>query len=123
MYEITILEEVLYTKVIVKGERTPLQKTDAAMAWTEVANYCQQNKTKKLLIISKLRGSISQISSFDISNSLEQFGLRKDIKIAFVDKQKQSFEANSFSTKFANNKGFDVKIFMNNNNAVSWLIQ
>jgi len=123
MYEVYFTEESSFTKVIVTGERKSHQDIDGAMAWFKIAKYCDDNETKKLLIISKLTGSISQMSSYDVSRSLEQFGVKKHIKIAFIDTQNESFKANSFSVKFTKKNGYDIELFDDESAAVSWLVQ
>ncbi len=123
MYEVYFTEESSFTKVIVNGERKSQQDIDGAMAWFKIAQYCDDNETKKLLIISKLTGSISRMSSYDVSRSLEQFGVKKHIKIAFIDTLTESFNANSFSVKFTKKNGYDIELFDDENAAISWLIQ
>jgi len=123
MYEVFFTEEGNFTKVVVSGERKLHQDIDGAMAWFKIAQYCDDHQTKKLLVVSKLTGSISQMSSYDVSRSLEQFGVKRHIKIAFVDSLNESFNANSFSVKFTKKNGYDIELFAEETNAISWLIQ
>ncbi len=123
MYEVFFTEEGNFTKVVVTGERKSHQDIDGALAWFKIAQYCDEHQTKKLLVVSKLTGSISQMSSYDVSRSLEQFGVKKHIKIAFVDTLNEAFNANSFSVKFTKGNGYDIELFAEETNAISWLIQ
>ncbi len=122
MYEVKFKDKDLYTEVFVSGERTSSQRIKGSKAWAEIAAYCNDHEVKKLLIISKLKGSISATSSYHISNSLEYFGLNKDIKISFVELGKQSLEMNSISSRYSRQRGYEIRVFDNVEDAVSWLI-
>ena len=125
MYKISITKESLYTQVTVDGRWTTfeLHIRSATKVWMEIADYCNDNKTMKLLVVSKIEGVLSQISSYDITMSMEDIGLRKDIKISYVDMNKQSFKVNSFSANYMRNIGYDIEMFNNEDDAISWLFQ
>ena len=61
------------------------------------------------------------IKSYDIASSLELFGLRKDMKIAFVDVDIDANKTNSFSANTARNNGYFIHVFNEKDSAVKWL--
>jgi hypothetical protein len=124
MYSIKINTTDDYTEVIVEGKRRPgYENTDGAEGWSSIANHCNENKVEKLLVISKLTGHLPSMSSYDIASSFHHLGLNKDLKIALVDSIIDTFDTNRFSSNFAIDKGFNIKVFNNRNEAMNWLIQ
>lgn len=123
MYSIKFNTTDDYTEVIISGmRRSGMEKSDGADGWISVANYCNENKVEKLLLISKLAGRLPEISSYDISSSLHHFGLKIGLKIAFVDSVIETYNINNFVSRFPRNQGYNIKVFNNKNQALNWLI-
>ena len=122
-YKVNFKENVEYLRVEISGTRTRSREVDDAIkVWSQVAEIGKAKNITHILAIIEITGFMPTMASFDIGNLAEKFGWRRSFKLAVVTSDEESRKANLFTETVAVNRGFDVKIFDNEQNAKIWLL-
>lgn len=123
-YETTVQAEKDYLRVEVSGIRVPGQEAEDGIAvWTRVADVCREHKVDKILAIINLEGHLPTSVSFKIANDPYEFGWEKRFRVAVVDVNYESRLVNYLTEAVAVNRGYDVRIFENEQSAMDWLFR
>ena len=118
LYEMEVKKpDYLYVKV--KGKRT---KESIKKATEGIVEKCQENKCSKVLVdIRDFSERINITEIFDLaSKELPEITMSKINKVAIVDNEGFNYNKNFFEN-VARNRGHNVKIFTNIDNAMQWL--
>ena len=122
-YNTTFKENVDHLRVEVIGKRVQGSEVDDSIdVWTQVAEICKAKNINHILAILRITGKMPTMASFDIGSLAEKFGWSRGFRLAVVTEDEYSRKANLFTETVAVNRGFDVKIFDNENDAKSWLV-
>lgn len=122
-YDITFKENVDHLRLEISGTRTRgSEETDAIKSWSKVAEFCKAKNINHILAILRITGPMPPWASFQIGALAEEFGWSRKFRLAVVTLDKESMKANLFTETVAVNRGFDVKIFDNEQDAKSWLL-
>jgi hypothetical protein len=71
-----------------------------------------------ILAIFKLSGRLPVMPAYEIASSPEEFGWSRKFKLAIVDVNNESRQDNLFAETVAVNRGYNVKIFDNEKDAL-----
>ena len=80
-------------------------------AWTRVAGKCRERGLSRVLIISEVRGRYPTLDTNETMSTLDQYGIARDWKIAYVNSDPECREDLMFMMAVADNKGFLVRLF------------
>lgn len=121
-YQFTFEEHEGVVKVIVTGERISGEKIKLAEeAWEKVAQFCMHKGLSRILIISQVTGNLPPLDAYQISTNLENLGLRKNWKIAFVNQDLESLTDIQFAEIVAQNRGINARMFNQEAEAWTWI--
>lgn len=90
-------------------------------AWTRVAHECQNRALSLVLIISNVTGHYSTQDAYEIMTALDQYGIAKAWKIAYVNDDPWCHEDLMFMMTAADLAGFSVRVFAAEDEARTWL--
>jgi hypothetical protein len=122
-YKLNFQDEDGVLLVEISGEREKKELTSSAMeAWREISRVTSKKKLVKLLVISSATGKYPALDAFLINSSLDECGVHRGWKIAFVNLDKASFQDVKFAETVAVNRGFNIGVFSNVDNARKWLL-
>ncbi len=109
-------------KIEVTGKRHPKTVVaDGSNAWAEIINYIKKEQSEKVLVVSKLEGPLNLVKSLNVVDSFKHLGLPSDIKVAYVETNKDAWSSNSFAASKAYQNGYFIKIFREEVMALNWL--
>jgi hypothetical protein len=123
-YKVNIEEQQNYIRVEVSGKRIPGKETDDAIrVWASVAETCRKKNITRILAINNIPGRLPALAAYSLAESPEEFGWSRHFKLTVVDVNEDSRKDNLFTETVAVNRGYNVKIFDNENDAKEWLLQ
>jgi len=87
----------------------------------KVADMCKQKGFKKALIIEELEGDISAADMFTLTEQLP--AILRGLKVAFIDLKPNHAKENRFGETVARNRGCNIRVFKDVNEAKTWLTE
>jgi len=112
-----------YLRVDVSGKREPGKEAERSIeSWKDVARICKEHDLHAVLTILNLSGRLPVFAAYDIISTLSDVGLRGRYKLAVVDLNDASREDNLFAETVARNRGFSVRTFSNEEDALAWML-
>ena len=121
-YTLSTKQEDDLLVVEIGGQRTKGELVrHASVAWTEITSLCHERGLSRLLIISRATGEYSTTNAYRINSQLSEWGVRPGWRIAFVNLDSESLANMQFGETVAVNRGFDLKVFDNVDDARKWL--
>ncbi len=108
-----------YLRVVVNGRET---LADSKQGWRKILETCRQHGMGKVLVIENLDETLSIGETYELVRYIEDLGLAKDIRVAFVDRKPMQYAINKFAETVANNRGFCGKVFFTEQSAETWLL-
>ena len=123
-YKINFHEENDLLRVEISGEREKAKLIpNARDAWREIAKVNRDKKQRKVLILSSATGKYPIFDALMINQSLAEYGVQRDWKIAFVNQDQVSFPEVKVSEMIAVNRGFNLGVFPDEESARRWLLK
>ena len=123
-YQVVIQENPDHIRVKVSGQRTRGQEVrDSIDALVQVVDVCQKKGITRILMIWDIPGRLSTMSAYDLADSAPEWGWDRRLKLAIVHLYAESLESNLFTETVAVNRGFRVKMFDDEHEARSWLLE
>ena len=121
-YDLNIQEEEGLLRVDVAGDRTQGNLVDNAIAACKVAvQACNERGLSRILVISSATGEYPALDAYEINSKLQECGVQRGWKIAFVNLDLDSFPDMQFAETVAVNWGFFGRVFNNEEDARMWL--
>ena len=122
-YDYKIEDRQQYIWVEISGARTPGKELeDIVPIWSEATHTCREKKNNKLLAVLKLTGKMSIIASYNVVKFADRIGWSRDLQVALVDLGEEPDQNNLFTETVAVNRGYQLKVFRNEQDALTWLI-
>jgi hypothetical protein len=122
-YDFNIDVKQDHIRVEVIGHRSKGKEfEDAVRVWSQEADVCREKEINRVLAISKVTGQLPTIAAYDIAEPPGSFGWSQRFKFAYVDLNEESRNENVFSETVAINRGYNVKLFDNEQDAKEWLL-
>lgn len=120
--EMTLIESDGILRVDLQGHRDAKQAiSQATSIWPRVAAECRARNIYRILAISQLTGRLPPLSAYAISSNPQQFNWDRNFQLAFVDLNPESLADNQFGELVATNRGWSMKVFDNEQDAMTWL--
>lgn len=121
-YKIDYQDDAEVLRVEITGVRSNDDLTSCEKkAWREVAKIAREKNLAKILVISNATGRYPTWDAYQINSSLEECGIQREWKIAFVNLDQDSFQEVKFAETVAVNRGFNVSVFNKQENALKWI--
>ena len=121
-YEHKIEKHADYLRVEVHGEREKDKEVEDSLAgWKLVTETCRRENIKKILVVLNLTGPFSVLSAYQITQLAEGINFDRQFKAAIVDLNRDSIDSNRFGEVAATNRGYTIKTFDNEDEAIAWL--
>lgn len=89
--------------------------------WQEIADECLSTGCRKVLIEKQISAVASMVDFFQIASDVPYMGFA-GVKVAFVSSAPSHFEPTKFAEIVATNRGLNVKLFDNVEEAEAWLL-
>ena len=123
-YDFIIQEEKDIIRVIVSGDRTPGKEVDDAIELiTEITKASIEKGLNRVLAIWKVKGELPVMQAWNLGNVLDSSDLARNIKLATVNLDLDSRRGNVFTENVVVNRGYNWKVFDNEEVAKSWLLE
>jgi len=124
-YKLSSEEKQGYILFEVTGERIKGQEAkDALEIWEKIGEICNEKKILKALVIFNLKGDLPTMVAFKSGLSIADIDSLQNLKIAFIDLNRDSRQVNRFSETVAANR-IDISecfnMFDDENEAIEWL--
>lgn len=121
-YALTFEERDGYLRVEGKGDRTVEDPASSGrMVVNSVMTKCRELGYTRIMLVSHLTGTYPPFANFQVVNALEHLGVPKAWKMAYVNLDPASHKAVLFSETMAIRKGFQARVFDNEQAACDWL--
>lgn len=117
-YKTTSSEQDGVLRIKTQGKRN---KDDTRAFWIQVADECRARKIERVLLVNELTGPTSVTDTYNLAARPEDLGMSRDIQIAVVAQNADTFHNNHFASLVAENRGWRVKTFGNESDAIRWL--
>ena len=121
--DITFEEKGDYIRIEVSGDRVKGEETkDTFITWSKVADKCRETGISNVLAILKLSGHFPGYISFNTVRKAHEFGWSRSFSLAIVNTNEDSRKDNLFTEYVAINRGYNMKVFDNEQDATIWLL-
>jgi len=88
--------------------------------WMELENKLKTKNTAKIMVVDEVTGELDIMKHYEISTIVaEKF---VEIKIAFIDPKKNTFELNKFGGEVVNSQGGFARVFRSETEGLEWLL-
>jgi hypothetical protein len=122
LFEITEVGE--YIKVVISGEYIAgSELEDNVNLWGNVLKSCQGKDSRRILAIWKIPGYLPTMAAYNLAETADQQGWIKDFKIAIVYLDQERYQDGLMAETFAAEHGYDVRMFLDENDAKKWLME
>jgi hypothetical protein len=122
-YDYKIEDKQQYIRVEMSGERTPNNEIeDVVPIWANVTDLCHKKNINKVLGILNLTGDVPIVGSYYIVKLAESFGWGRNLRVALVEPHKEPDQTNAFTETVAVNRGYQLKVFGSEQDALAWLL-
>ncbi len=122
-YDIAIKAKGNYIRLEASGNRIPGKEVeDIIDVWSQVVDKCKENGISLILAIFKLNGRVPVLGSYEIAKRAAEFGWKSSFKLSIVDTNEESLKDNLFTETTATNRGYLIKVFDNEHDALKWLL-
>lgn len=118
-YRLTLEHRPEYLYVHVEGEEDSYEIS--RQYWQEIADECRKMKYMKVLVDEDIIEGGTIAETYQLCSEFSELGYT-DIKIAFVDRYSEQLEANQFGELVAVNRGINVKMLRDVDEAEKWLM-
>lgn len=108
-----------HVKVISNGEKNI---EVATRIWTEVVKVCEKHDCYRVLGIADTTVPMDIMDAYDHGKLLDELGLKKKYRIAWVEKNPVAFNSVYFIETVLINRSFTVRLFDDPADAKSWLV-
>jgi hypothetical protein len=123
-YDLSFHDEDGMILVSISGKREKEELVSSArQAWREIARVGYEKEIEKLLIVSSATGNYPALDAFLINSRLDEYGVQRFWKIAFVNLDQTSYPDVKFAETVAVNRGFNLGVFSNEADARRWLLE
>ncbi len=119
-YTIAFEEFPDHLRAVIEGESDTYEITQ--QYWAEVTARCRQANVKRLFIEERLKRQIPTVAdTYQAAAERHEMGLT-GVKIAFYDADPEQYDQNLFGELVARNRGINVKVFNDRDEALEWLL-
>lgn len=118
VHELEITFEGEYVQIISKGEKS---LESSIKLWTDAIKVCDENKCYKVLGLATSSKPPTTIESAKHAELLHDFKVDHNYKIAWVEFNPDAVESIKFLENVLFNRGLNVKLFKNREEAIEWL--
>ena len=121
-YNLNFKEKGDHIRVEISGEWTKGKEEEEVIgAWSQVVTLCQAKNINHILAIGKVTGRLPTMSAYNMAKFPDKHGWSRKFKVAVVPLG-ASLKSNLFAETVLVNRGFDVKVFDNEQDAKIWLL-
>lgn len=121
-YNLNFKEKEDHIRVEISGEWTKGKEAEEVIsAWSQVVKICHKQNINNILAIGKVTGHLLPMAAYDMAKFPDNHGWSRKFKVAVVPLG-ASLKSNLFAETVLVNRGFDVKVFDNEQDAKIWLL-
>ena len=119
-YRLSFDNKPEYLHALVEGERDSYEIS--RRFWSEIAEECERVRPARLLVEEDLKEQLPSIAdTYQGAAERPDMGLA-GIRIAFLDRHPEQHEQNQFGELVARNRGINMKVFSDREEALDWLL-
>ena len=122
-YNLTYKEKEDHLRVEISGEWNKGKEAEEVIsAWSQIVEICHAKNINHILAIGKVEGSLLPMAAYDMAKFPDNHGWSRKFKVAVVTLG-SSLKSNLFAETVIVNRGYDVKMFDNETDAKTWLLE
>jgi hypothetical protein len=122
-YKVIIKEKEDYIRIEISGEWTIGNEAEEVIsAWSQVVEICHAKNIDNILAVGKVTGHLTPMAAYDMANFPDKHGWSRKLRLAVVALG-ESWRSNLFAETVAENRGYTIKIFDNEQDAKTWLFK
>lgn len=122
-YRCVVTTTADYLRVDVSGDwRLGQELADASAVWKQVSEACRNQACTRVLAVWDVAGRLPTVSAYALAAHPESFGWDRSIKAAVVHRHKERLQDSLFAETVGVNRGYDVKVFGDEEKALAWLL-
>ena len=123
-YDLTIKENSDHIRLEISGSWTPGQEAeDVKSVWIRVAGKSRVNNVCRILAIWNIPNRLPTLAAYNMTKATEEFGWSRRFKLAVVYSSGQRLQDSLFGEDIGVNRGYNIKMFNNEQDAKSWLLE
>jgi hypothetical protein len=120
----TINIEKDFLRLDVSGSYTPgNEAAEMRQIWAEVSDACRLHRIRRVLSCSSVVGELPTMVGFELASAPSSFGWERNFRMALVFEDKERYESHLFAETVMVNRYYDMKPFMNEDEAKTWLLR
>lgn len=122
-YAYEIQRKPNYLRVVVDGERRRGgEAKDTFDVLKEVAKICEEENHNKMIFVWNVPGAVGSLDAFRVASNFEKADFKRTYKFATINYDKAQYESNRFTETVAVNRGWNFKVFNNEEDGLEWLL-
>ena len=123
-YEFSIEIHAEYVRVLISGEPSRERAYEQSFdVGTHVVKACRESNIRRILAVWDVPGRLAVVDAYELAGNPQAFGFDYDLKLASVYLHRDRFEGSKFAETVATNRGFNVKVFNEEEAALAWLLE
>ena len=112
-----------YLRMDIAGHRIPGKEVMLMVeAISRLTEEIRNTGMEKILVVSTLTGRAPTQVIYQLSQLTTQYRWKKEYKLSIVDTNEDSYRDNMFTQVIADDRGFLLKFFRDEKNALEWLL-
>jgi hypothetical protein len=118
-----------YTNIEFKGEYIKAESRArkslewARRFWSEVVKACEKNNCYKVLGVSESLVVMPFLDGLDHADLFNELGIDRKYRIAWVELNEEATDTVAFVDDFLYNRGLPGRLFQNEEEAKTWLLE
>lgn len=123
-YDCVIQHKPDYLRVDVSGNWTKGKELEDALdVWLQVVAACRKTGLTRILSVWNVPGKLPTMAGYDLTNDPLSRGWDHQYRLAVVHLHEERFQDALFAETVAVNRGFQIKIFRDEQSAMGWLME
>lgn len=95
---------------------------EAGQIGRKIVQTCEKNGVYRILLVLNLTGRLSAVDSYEMVVDAVGYGWTHRLRMAMVDKNKESVDDVRFTETVAVNRWYEVQAFTDEGKALAWLL-
>ncbi len=123
-HEIEFKDEGKYLRVILRGHRSREQEGATLIeTWSTVAAYCIEHGHTHILGVVLIEEPLQPMAAYEVGHAPHTFGWKHAFRLALVYPDRVVFESNRLTETILTNRGYQIKVFTEEEGALHWLLK
>ncbi|MDT8323711.1 MAG: hypothetical protein RRA94_06355 [Bacteroidota bacterium] len=123
-HELKFQDKGRYLRVELRGARSPTREGALLIeTWSTIAAYCIEHGHSRILGVVHLKEALNPMAAYEVAHAPHLFGWKHAFRLALVYPEPEVFESNRLTETILTNRGYQIRVFSEEEEALRWLMK